>query len=202
MRDKERTKREILEALEAVLIEEGYERVGVNHVAKRSCHSKELIYRYFGSMDGLMTALFHERDYWVRALADVRLDRLHDNPKKLREVVTALLQNQFIDFFEDPLQRELIAYSISRAGKPVKRRFSEAREAAAAPLFQLIDRHFAGKRVPFRGISAFFVGGTYYAALHASRNKGRVCRLDLNAPQAQQQLLATIERVMARLFKN
>ncbi len=58
MRDKERTKREILEVLEAVLIEEGYEHVGVNHVAKRSSHSKELIYRYFGNMDGLMTAAY------------------------------------------------------------------------------------------------------------------------------------------------
>ncbi len=100
------------------------------------------------------------------------------------------------------MQRELIADSISRAEMPTKRLFSEAREAAAAPLFQLIDRHFAGNRVPFRGISAFLVGGTSYAALHASRNKGRVCKLDLNAQPTQGQLLATIERVMDKVFKN
>ncbi len=202
MRDKERTKREILEALEAVLVEEGYERVGINHVAKRSCHAKELIYRYFGSLDGLMTELFFEKDYWMRAMADVRLDRLEDNPAQLRDVAVALLQNQFIDYFEDPLQRELIAYSISRARKPTKRLFSEAREAAAEPLLRLTDRYFAGKGVPFRGISSFFVGGTYYASLHASRNKGRVCRLDLNASQVQDQMLTTIKRVMHGLFHN
>ena len=40
--------------------------VGINAIAKRAGVSKELIYRYFDGMPGLMLAWMREQDFWTR----------------------------------------------------------------------------------------------------------------------------------------
>ncbi|WP_029058156.1 TetR/AcrR family transcriptional regulator [Stappia stellulata] len=64
MSRREKTERAILEALGAQLTEGGMQSVGINVIAKRAGVSKELIYRYFDGMPGLMLAWMQGRDYW------------------------------------------------------------------------------------------------------------------------------------------
>jgi len=94
----------------------------------------------------------------------------------------------------------LIAQSIDNRPNRLKRQFAEAREATGEGILQFTDRYFAERSIPFRGIAAIFVAGTYYAALHANRNRGRMCKLDLNAPATQEQLLKVIAHTMKKLF--
>jgi AcrR family transcriptional regulator len=56
-RNKERTKRKLIEATIALVREEGFERVGVNAIAERAGVSKVLIYRYFENLSGLFEAV-------------------------------------------------------------------------------------------------------------------------------------------------
>jgi len=58
-RNRSDTVQRVVEALEAVIIERGWEGVGINYVAQKANVSKVLIYRYFGSLDGLL-------DFYVR----------------------------------------------------------------------------------------------------------------------------------------
>ncbi|MEW5420342.1 TetR/AcrR family transcriptional regulator [Amorphus sp. 3PC139-8] len=64
MSRRKNTEQAILNALEAQLTEGGMQSVGVNVVAKRAEVSKELIYRYFDGLPGLMLAWMQGRDYW------------------------------------------------------------------------------------------------------------------------------------------
>lgn len=52
--DKAVTIQRLKEAVRAIVAEEGVEALGVNAVAERAGVSKVLIYRYFGSFDGLL----------------------------------------------------------------------------------------------------------------------------------------------------
>ena len=56
-RDRERTEGAILAAAEAQLAEAGFQAFGVNAVARRAGCDKQLIYRYYGGLDGLVTAV-------------------------------------------------------------------------------------------------------------------------------------------------
>ncbi|MDR1200743.1 MAG: TetR/AcrR family transcriptional regulator, partial [Tannerellaceae bacterium] len=50
------------------LIEEtGFENLGINQVAKKAGFSKNLIYRYFESLDGLVYAYMKKHDFWINA---------------------------------------------------------------------------------------------------------------------------------------
>ena len=66
MSRRENTERQILQALEDQIKETGMGGVGINAIAKRAGVSKELIYRYFDGMPGLMLAWMQEQDFWTR----------------------------------------------------------------------------------------------------------------------------------------
>lgn len=64
MRDAARTRERILEALAALLAEEGFGAVGVNAVARRAGVDKVLIYRYFGGLAGLFEEFVAQGGLW------------------------------------------------------------------------------------------------------------------------------------------
>lgn len=64
-KDREATENALLEAIGGLVAEQGFEKLGVNAVAARAGVSKMLIYRYFGSLDGLIAAYIRKRDFWI-----------------------------------------------------------------------------------------------------------------------------------------
>lgn len=64
-RDREATERRLLDTIGRMINEIGFEKIGINAVAAQSGVSKILIYRYFGSMEGLMTAYIRQHDFWI-----------------------------------------------------------------------------------------------------------------------------------------
>jgi AcrR family transcriptional regulator len=56
-RDRDATARGIVEAAKLVLAEDGFQSFGVNAIARRAGCDKQLIYRYFGGLDGVADAI-------------------------------------------------------------------------------------------------------------------------------------------------
>lgn len=56
-RDREATERGILEAARTALAEDGFAAFGINGIARRAGCDKQLIYRYFGGLEGLVDAI-------------------------------------------------------------------------------------------------------------------------------------------------
>lgn len=92
MSRREKTEQAILEALEAQLVEGGMQNVGVNAIAKRAGVSKELIYRYFDGLPGLMLAWMQGRDYWSSKAGVLRADDTSNLSPA--ELIRAMLREQ------------------------------------------------------------------------------------------------------------
>jgi AcrR family transcriptional regulator len=56
-RDRDATERQILAAGKEVLAEEGFANFGINAIARRAGCDKQLIYRYYGGLDGIAEAI-------------------------------------------------------------------------------------------------------------------------------------------------
>lgn len=56
MGNREETTKRLVEAALAILSEQGFAAIGVNAVARRAGTDKQLIYRYFNGLDGLLAA--------------------------------------------------------------------------------------------------------------------------------------------------
>ena len=55
----------ILEAVDSIIVNDGFERIGVNAIAQKAGVSKMLIYRYFGGLDELIAQYLLRKDYWA-----------------------------------------------------------------------------------------------------------------------------------------
>ena len=64
-RDRETTETRLIDAVGALIAEDGFEALGVRRVAERAGVNKTLIYRYFDSLDGLILAYMKRHDFWL-----------------------------------------------------------------------------------------------------------------------------------------
>ncbi len=67
MRNKDLTRRRILDVVGGVLAENGFRGLGINAVARAANVDKVLIYRYFGGLQELLAAYAEEGDFWPDA---------------------------------------------------------------------------------------------------------------------------------------
>lgn len=66
-RDRGQSEEKLINAVGELIAETGFENLGINQVAKKAGFSKNLIYRYFESLDGLIYAYMKRHDFWVNA---------------------------------------------------------------------------------------------------------------------------------------
>lgn len=64
MRNVELTKKRLIKAAGEILATKGFTKFGINSVARQAGVNKTLIYRYFGDMDGLVSAYASQSDFW------------------------------------------------------------------------------------------------------------------------------------------
>jgi len=97
-KDKETTKKRLLKSLENIIIEDGFEKVGVNLIATRAEVSKVLIYRYFGSLENMIIEYLSEKDFWINVPTDFpEYENLKEFIKKVfRDQITQLRNNEVI----------------------------------------------------------------------------------------------------------
>jgi len=111
MRNKEATKQKLLDALGAIIREQGFTEAGVNSVARRAGVDKVLIYRYFGGFDGLMGAYAAQFDF----LAEVE-QRLQTYTVNSREegmkLGEEIILGQFKALNDHPELRELYRWEL------------------------------------------------------------------------------------------
>ena len=65
IKNRKNTEQLLLDAVQALVEENGFEGLGVNAVATKAGVSKMLIYRYFGSLDELIAAYIQQHDFWI-----------------------------------------------------------------------------------------------------------------------------------------
>ena len=91
LRQREGAQRAILDATEALLVEEGYDAFSMRKLAERCGYTPPTIYHYFGDKRGLIDALLEER--FQKLYDRLRRVRLGDDPvQNIRELARAFVR--------------------------------------------------------------------------------------------------------------
>lgn len=123
-RDRETTERLILAAAREVLAEAGFQGLGVNAVARRAGCDKQLIYRYFGGLEGLIDAIGADLGGWLQAsLGQAGARTVHSHYGALVEDWAVSLMRALR---ANPLVQKIVAWEIADPS-PQVRRLAEAR---------------------------------------------------------------------------
>ncbi len=197
VRDRSETAGRILRAATALLAEEGFAKLGINAVARGAGCDKQLIYRYFGGMDGLVDAIGIELAGWVE-------DRMPADGGSAFLLTYGDLVERFLLLYldalrDDPLMRKIIAWEIAETN-PQVRRLSEVRGKAMA---QWLDR-VRGNLAPPKGIdapalNALLIGAVQHLVL-AGDVSGRFAGLALASDQDWERLANGLRRLVRGVY--
>ncbi|WP_303207976.1 TetR/AcrR family transcriptional regulator [Bacteroides oleiciplenus] len=122
-RDRETTERRILDTIGQMISENGFEKIGINAVATQSGVSKILIYRYFGSVEGLMATYIRQHDFWINFPQEL------PERNKLPEYLKQMFRSQIEQLRSNPTLRRLHRWELSSDNEIIVR-LREQRENA------------------------------------------------------------------------
>ncbi|GAC1042513.1 TetR/AcrR family transcriptional regulator [Rhizobium sp. No.120] len=158
VRNRAATEQAILDAAKRLLADEGFQNFGINAVARGAGCDKQLIYRYYGGLNGLVEAIGTDLGSWVT-------DRIPDDTGGMFLLTYGDLMERlsmlFLDALRaDPLMRRIVAWEVSENSEQV-RRLSEARSKALAGWIE----RMRGSLVPPKGVDAQAVNAMIFAAI-------------------------------------
>lgn len=124
IRDRARTEEAIIAAARTVLAEQGFQGFGINAIARQAGCDKQLLYRYYGGLEGLADAIGNDVARGLgRRLTEQAVEGAPDSYAALIEKLVL----GFIDVLRaDSLLQRIIAWEISDPG-PIVVRFAAAR---------------------------------------------------------------------------
>jgi len=125
-KNRDETSRKILDAALSLAGEEGFAALGINAVARRAGADKQLIYRYFGGLEGLLAAAGADVAERIAAALTPALDPPPESYAVLAERLALALYDQMC---ADSMYRQLRLMEAS-APSPATDAFKAARGAA------------------------------------------------------------------------
>lgn len=195
-RDRSRTEDAILTAAHDVLVNKGFGGWGVNAIARAAGCDKQLIYRYYGGLDGLAEALgiaiARETEAALAALPAPEVD-------SYGALVAALIDAQIHVLRSHPAMQRIIAWELSEANS-LTRAFAEARSRALMAWFARVKGDFAAPlEVDAPAINAVMIAAVQQMVL-SSASIGGFAGMPLAEPADWERLRSAIRRLVLAAY--
>lgn len=192
-RDRGATQMRILDAAQTILTQSGPAGFGVNAVARMAGVDKQLIYRYFDGLDGLLEALGDRIAVWWH-------DRLMDDmpglpPASYSELIERLSLRLLHILRTEPLAQQAALWEMT-GESGIVRPFAEAKAKALTSWVARIR----GDLAPPEGIDAAAVNAMLIASVSymvvASRTSDRVIGLAMRDAQTWDRIEAALVQLV------
>jgi AcrR family transcriptional regulator len=125
-RNRVKTHDVILVAAKDVLASDGFQGFGVNAIARKAGCDKQLIYRYFGGLDGLAAAIGEDLADWI---GEASLPAA--KPQTYGQWVERMLGGYLTALVNNPLVQKISAWELADPS-PLAKKLAAARSAAMA----------------------------------------------------------------------
>ncbi|HFK5585615.1 TetR/AcrR family transcriptional regulator [Elizabethkingia anophelis] len=199
IRNKEKTKQKLLNAVGKILATKGYSELKVSKIATVAGLDKKLIYSYFGSTDKLIDEYIKSQDFWANVDdQEIMTSGFTDGGQ---EITTNMILQQYDTLAKNKEYQKIILWGISET-RPSLRKLADDREAVGNPLLdQVVDPLFKEKSKEYRAILAMLVAGAYYLNLHFAVNGSTFCGLDFNKEEDAKILKDAIATIIDDQYK-
>ena len=157
-RDRDVTEQRMLKAVGEMIRRDGFEKLGVNAVAAHCGVSKILIYRYFGSLDGLLAAYIRQHDFWINFPLDIP-GRAH-----LPEFLKKTFRTMIGRLHGDPTLRRLYRWELSSKNELVAA-LRRQREQAGLELIARVSRKTGLPESEVAVLATFLTASVTYLVL-------------------------------------
>lgn len=157
-RDREATEKRLLDTIGKMIAEEGFEKIGINAVATQSGVSKILIYRYFGSVEGLMAAYIRQHDFWLN------LPLEFPDREQLPSFIKNMFQGQIEQLRNNPTLKRLYRWELS-CNNDMIAQLREQREKVGIYLVEKVSELTGRPQKEIAAMASFLTTSITYLAM-------------------------------------
>lgn len=133
MKNRELTEKKIIDAVERIIENQGFEKLGINAVASEAGVSKMLIYRYFGDLDELLAHYLMQKDYWANT------DTTILEQANVGESIKNMFRKQIKQMRNDIMLKRLCRWELTADNDNI-RTLQDRRERNGRDLIQMVAR--------------------------------------------------------------
>lgn len=133
MKNRELTEKKIIDAVERIIENQGFEKLGINAVASEAGVSKMLIYRYFGGLDELLAHYLMQKDYWANTGTTI-LEQAN-----VVESIKNMFRKQIKQMRNDIMLKQLCRWELTADNDNI-RTLQDRRERNGRDLIQMVAR--------------------------------------------------------------
>ncbi len=198
IRDREETKKRILEAVASILEKKGFNNIGINNIAREAGIDKVLIYRYFGGLPELLHVFAEQGDFWP-SLADIAPGELELSEGSMADSSLALLNGYLRELKKRNMAQELLRGEL--AGKnDLSAETAEIRERQGKQLIEMLSLGSDLSRdLDIPAVAAILSAGFTYLLLRA-KTSGTYLGIDLNSDEDWKRIEKALELLVRSLF--
>ncbi len=197
IKNKELTKRKLLNAVGEIIKVQGYQGLGVNKIAKQAKVDKRLIYRYFYSLQTLLETYILEKDYWLKILNE---EQIKNQTNDLETLIGTLISGQFDCFQDDEEMQGLMHWELSEKNDLLNS-IVRVREDLRGEIFKSVNNDPKGNSIDLKFTSALLIAGIYYLNLHHRVNDCKFCDVDIQNLDDQKKLKKAISSILELSFQ-
>jgi len=162
-RDRGETERSILKAAMEILAEGGHQEFGVNAIARRAGCDKQLIYRYFGGLEGLADAIGMELG--VQLTESLKPYSASVAPATYGELMRVLLLALLDILRADPVMQKVVAWEIAAPSSLVSRLVAGRSKLLAAWMHKMRGSLHPPAGVDAPAVNAILIAATQHLVL-------------------------------------
>lgn len=191
-RDRDSTRRAILEAAKAILADKGFAALGVNAVARDAGCDKQLVYRYFGGIEGLVDAIGEDIADWIGA----HLGPLAPVADETYAARATRLLSAYLDALRgDALMRGILAWEVSDPSPHVRRLSAARSRIMAGWIREQLDGLEPPEGLDAPALNALLIAGVQHLALAGAVSAG-FAGLPLESEADWDRVRATLRRLV------
>jgi len=211
---REQTEQRIMQALEDQISEAGMLSVGVNVIAKRAGVSKELIYRYFDGLPGLMLQWMKTQDFWTgkssmllgESIANVEvavnaesMGTPGDDVVAIgsQDIVLAMLRAQANALFDNQALREIRRWELIERNE-VSAQLSDRREKLARRFIDRLSEANDTADVDMPATVSVLLAGVLYLALR-SKTESHFLGVPIRTDEGWERIYQALEHLVKNL---
>ncbi len=194
IRNKERTKQKLVDAVGRIIINEGFEKIGVNAVAKEAGVDKVLIYRYFGGLNGLMETYVFQKDYYTNLKKQIAKKVASGDEKGVIEAIKDMLLGQANELFKDKELQEILRWEVVNKNE-ITDALAAERENQSIWLLNQIEKVIESEETDMPALTAILAGGISYLILRA-KHASLVNGIDIKTEEGWRRIEKTLSQIV------
>ena len=190
-RDREATERALIEAVGDVMARQGLGGLNAEAVARSAGVNKALVYRYFGSLDGLVERFARGNTFWPSAEEIIGGDWAAFLALPRSRQMAVAHRNLFFALRERPMTRQIMIWELIE-DSPFVEALEREREQVAQQIFSRMGEDRANPDM--LAAAALFSGGVIYLLLRSRRTR-EFNSVDLGSLAEWERLIESIRKL-------